>query len=124
MPKAQVDPAGLRAADLTKFAGQWILDARFLETDVCVELRAFPAERIEIDRACAFQPPARRAWEVADALPVVLERDDVDDVVDDVIVTIEPGLSPRPELVADLGLELPALGRDEIRIAGIGPVIA
>ena len=124
MPKAEIDPAGLDAADLTKFAGQGIFDARFLETDIGVELRAFPPKRIEIDRACAFHPPARGTRQVADSLAMVLERDDVDDVVDDIIVAVEAGLAPRSELVADLCLKLPALWRDEIRIAGIGAVIA
>jgi hypothetical protein len=50
---------------------------------------------------------------------VVLERNDVDDVVDEVIMAVEDGLAPRAQLMADLRLELPALRRHQVGVTGI-----
>ena len=41
-----------------------------------------------------------------------------------VIMKVEPGLAPAPEIVRELGLDLPALRRHELGIAGILAVLA
>ena len=124
VPEAEVDPAGLGAADLAIFAGQRVFDARLLEAEIGVDLRTLPADRVEVDRAGTLQAPLGRSRKVADAFAVVFERDDIDDVVDDIIVPVEARFAPCPELMADLGLEFPALRRHKVRIAGIGAVVA
>ena len=77
-----------------------------------------------MERAGAFEAEAVGARQIADALPVVRDRDDVDDVLDPVIMEVEPGLAPCAEVVRDFGLDLPALRRDEVGVAGIFAVAA
>ena len=47
------------------------------------------------------------------------KRNDVDDIGDPVTPCADARLAPLSEFPADLPLDLPALRRDEVRIAGI-----
>ena len=69
-------------------------------------------------------PIAVGARQVADALPVVADRDHVDDVLDAVIMQVEPRLAPCAEVVREFGFDFPALRRHEVGIAGIFAVLA
>ena len=100
------------------------LDRRPLAAERQVELGALPADRIEIDGAGAFGADAVGARQIADALLVVADRDDVDDVVDAVIMEVEAGLAPCAEVARELGLDFPALRRDEVGVAGIFAIAA
>src|SRR5206468_10897063 len=50
--------------------------------------------------------------------------DHVDNVLNAIVMEVEPGLPPLAEVVRELGLGFPALRRDELRIAGILAVLA
>src|SRR6185369_5064947 len=104
-------------------AGQRVVYRSPLAAHRQVELRAGPADRIELDRADAFEPIALGARQIADALLVVVDGDDVDDVLDAVIPGAQACLAPAAEVAADLRLGLPALRRNELGVAGILAVL-
>ena len=117
----QFGPAILRPADRAHLAGERIADAGDLEAQLGVEPGAGQAQRRELDRAGALQPEARRARQIADAFAIRADRHDVDDVLDGVIVSAQPGLARGAQCAADLHLRFPALRGDEFRIAAILP---
>src|SRR5690349_21847342 len=96
MAKGEVDPAVADTADRALVAGQRIADAGLLETKCGVKLGALPAERVELESACAFGAEARGMRQVANALVILADRDAVDDVLDLVIPGAQPGLAPDP----------------------------
>src|SRR6185437_157132 len=61
---------------------------------------------------------------VADALPALSDRDHIHDIADAVIMEVEARLAPFPEIVSKFGLGLPAMRRDQIRIARILAILA
>ena len=122
--KRERRPSGRGLPLIGRFvAGQRIAHAGPLEAGREVELGALPADRIELEGADAFGAESGRVRQVADALAVLADRDDVDDVLDAVVPEPQPGLAPRAELAPDLGLHLPALRRDEVGVAGILAVL-
>ena len=114
-----IAPAILDSADRPLVARQRVANRRPFSTEGRVDLGARPADRIEEDRARALEADAIGARKVADALLSVVDRDEVDDVADSVIVKRQVGLAPAAEVVGEFGLDLPALRRDELAVARI-----
>src|SRR3569623_2086476 len=119
LAEREARPAIVVPADRAIDSGQRIANARAFEAQGRVQLGAAPADRIELDRAGAFQPVASRARQIADAFAARADGDDIDDVVDAMRIAAQPGLAPLPQFAADFALQFPALRRDEVGIAGI-----
>src|SRR5438270_1905984 len=122
--QGRISPIVLHAGDWPDAMCERVFHRRPFRADIQTELCAVPADRVEVDRARAFDAPPVGSRDVADPLPVEPDRNDVYDVRNTVIVSVKPRFSPSPEIVRNFGLGLPALRRDQLRIAGVLPVRA
>src|SRR4051812_3266102 len=101
-------------ADHARLPGQRIAHAAALQPDIGVELRAAPADGIELERADAFDAQTCRARQIADRIAIDADGDVIHDILDPISIELQPRLAPAPEIPAELAGRFPALRRDEI----------
>ena len=107
MTQLDAAPVILDVTDRPALACQRITDCRPFRAEIDIDLRTCETDRVEQDGAGAFGPDAGRVRKVANALLVLVDRDEVDDVLNGIIVQVEAGLAPAAEVMGKVGLKLP-----------------